>query len=85
MAAGGGAVSLPAPSVRAIDATGAGDSVMGALIHRLIADGLPADLAGWERNVRFALAVAGLVCERPGGAVAMPTQEELTARWGALL
>jgi fructokinase len=35
--------------------------------------------------VRFALAVAGLVCERQGGATAMPTNDELTARWGALL
>jgi fructokinase len=80
-----GASMLPAPAVAAIDATGAGDSVMGALIRRLLADGLPADLAGWQRNVRFALAVAGLVCERPGGAVAMPTNAELTARWGALI
>ncbi|MFG1606249.1 carbohydrate kinase [Actinoplanes sp. NPDC049265] len=81
----GGGTMLPAPKVDAVDATGAGDSVMGALIRRLLADGVPADLAGWERNVRFALAVAGLVCERPGGAVAMPTQEELTTRWGALV
>ncbi|GAA0465445.1 fructokinase [Paractinoplanes deccanensis] len=80
-----GAVMLPAPAVDAIDATGAGDSVMGALVRRLLADGLPKDLDGWQRNVRFALAVAALVCERRGGAVAMPTQEELTARWGALL
>jgi fructokinase len=80
-----GGTMLPAPAVNAVDATGAGDSVMGALIHRLLADGLPADLAGWERNVRFALAVAGLVCEHPGGAVAMPTQAELTTRWGALI
>jgi fructokinase len=58
---------------------------MGALISRLLADGLPADLAGWQRNVRFALAVAGLVCERRGGAVAMPTNAELLERWGALL
>ena len=85
VAAGGGAAMLPAPSVAAIDATGAGDSVMGALIRRLLADGLPADLQGWHRNVRFALAVAALVCERRGGAVAMPTNDELTARWGALV
>ena len=83
--AGDGAEMLPAPAVAAIDATGAGDSVMGALVRRLLADGLPGDLAGWRRDVRFALAVAGLVCERPGGAVAMPTQAELTERWGALL
>jgi fructokinase len=80
-----GSGMLPAPTVAAVDATGAGDSVMGALIRRLLADGRPADLAGWQRNVTFALAVAGLVCERHGGAVAMPTQEELTERWGALV
>ncbi|GIF07263.1 carbohydrate kinase family protein [Actinoplanes siamensis] len=79
-----GAVLLPAPPVAAIDATGAGDSVMGALVSRLLAEGLPADLAGWQRHVRYALAVAGLVCERQGGAVAMPTPEEVTARWGEI-
>jgi fructokinase len=85
VATGAGASMLPAPSVQAIDATGAGDSVMGALIRRLLADGLPTGLDGWHRNVRFALAVAGLVCERPGGATAMPTNEELSERWGALI
>lgn len=80
-----GGTMLPAPAVAAVDATGAGDSVMGALIRRLLADGVPDGLAGWERNVRFALAVAGLVCEHPGGATAMPTNEELTTRWGALI
>jgi fructokinase len=76
---------LPAPSVAAVDATGAGDSVMGALVRRLLAEGLPATLDDWQRHVRFALAVAGLVCERRGGAVAMPTAAELTDRWGALV
>jgi fructokinase len=80
-----GGSMLAAPAVAAIDATGAGDSVMGALIRRLLSDGMPADLDGWHRNVRFALAVAGLVCERQGGATAMPTNEELTTRWGALV
>lgn len=85
VASGDGTAMLPAPSVDAIDATGAGDSVMGALVRRLLADGLPADVAGLQGYVTFALAVAGLVCERRGGAVAMPTYEELTARWGALI
>jgi fructokinase len=80
-----GTAMLPAPAVAAVDATGAGDSVMGALIRRLLADGLPADLAGWQRNVRFALAVAGLVVERQGGATAMPTNEQLIERWGTLV
>jgi fructokinase len=85
VATGEGSSMLPAPSVAAVDATGAGDSVMAALVRRLLAEGRPARLADWQRHVRFALAVAGLVCERPGGAVAMPTNEELTTRWGALL
>jgi fructokinase len=85
VSAGDGEAMLPAPAVAAIDATGAGDSVMGALIRRLLAGGLPTDLAGWQRDVTFALAVAGLVCERRGGAVAMPTHAELVDRWGALL
>jgi fructokinase len=77
-----GAAMLEAPAVTAIDATGAGDSVMAALISRLLTDGFPDTLDHWQRNVRFALAVAGLVVERRGGATAMPTQAEVAARWG---
>ncbi|MEV6842540.1 carbohydrate kinase [Actinoplanes sp. NPDC051411] len=76
-----GAAMLETPAVDAIDATGAGDSVMAALISRLLTGGFPDTLDGWQRNVRFALAVAGLVVERPGGATAMPTQDEVAARW----
>jgi fructokinase len=79
----GAAMLNPPGGVNAIDATGAGDSVMAALISRLLAGGVPEGLDGWQRNVGFALAVAGLVVERPGGATAMPTIDELTARWGA--
>lgn len=84
VATDGGAVMIPAPAVNAIDATGAGDSVMAALISRLLAGGRPADPAGWTDHVRFALSVAGLVCERQGGATAMPTPGELAVRWPAL-
>ena len=82
VAVGPESAMLAAPEVDAVDATGAGDSVMGALICRLLAEGMPDDAAAWRRYVDFALAVAGLVCERHGGAVAMPTPEELTTRWG---
>ncbi len=77
-----GSATLPAPVVDAVDATGAGDSVMAALISRLLAGGRPAGLDAWSEAVRFALSVAGLVCERPGGATAMPTPADLAARWG---
>ncbi|BEL08849.1 carbohydrate kinase [Actinoplanes sichuanensis] len=84
VAAADGATDIPAPLVSAIDATGAGDSVMAALISRLLTDGRPTDLAAWSGHVRFALSVAGLVCERQGGATAMPTPSDLRARWGDL-
>lgn len=74
----GGAEKIPAPSVRAIDATGAGDSVMAALIARLLAGAVTIE----PDDVRFALSVAALVCTRHGGASAMPTMPELAARWG---
>jgi fructokinase len=84
VAAGDGASMLAAPAVRAVDATGAGDSVMGALIRRLLVDGFPDGLAGWLRNVEFALAVGGLVVERPGGATSMPTEEDVFSRFPEL-
>ncbi|MBM0228437.1 carbohydrate kinase [Micromonospora sp. ATA51] len=81
VAAGPDVVRIPAPKVRAVDATGAGDSVMGALIAELLVDGEPTDPAGWQQRVAFALRVAGLVCESPGGAVAMPTRADLARRF----
>ncbi|GIE36972.1 fructokinase [Actinoplanes italicus] len=77
-----GTAMIPAPVVDAIDATGAGDSVMAALVSRLLVGGRPEGLAVWTDYVRFALSVAGLVCERQGGATAMPTPADLQARWG---
>jgi fructokinase len=80
-----GTVAVPAPVVTAVDATGAGDSVMAALIAHLLADGPGTGPAGWADAVTFALTVAALVCERPGGAAAMPTRDEVAARWGAVV
>ncbi|WP_405106428.1 carbohydrate kinase [Micromonospora sp. NBC_01405] len=80
-AAGADPVRVPAPRVRAVDATGAGDSVMGALVADLLLDGEPADPADWHRRVAFALRVASLVCESRGGAVAMPSRAEVLRRF----
>ncbi|TDC69590.1 carbohydrate kinase [Micromonospora sp. KC606] len=79
--AGGDPVRVPAPKVRAVDATGAGDSVMAALVADLFVDGEPAAAAGWHQRVTFALRVAGVVCESPGGAVSMPTRAEVLRRF----
>jgi len=81
VAAGDARAEVPAPVVAAVDATGAGDSVMAALIAGLLSDGLPPSIEGWSSRVWYALQVAGLVCERPGGAVAMPTRAEVAARF----
>ncbi|MEU5941992.1 PfkB family carbohydrate kinase [Micromonospora sp. NPDC047548] len=81
VAAGPDPVRVPAPKVRAVDATGAGDSVMAALVADLLVDGQPAEPTGWHRRVAFALRVAGLVCESPGGAVSMPTRAEVLRRF----
>ncbi|WP_422735859.1 carbohydrate kinase family protein [Micromonospora sp. WMMD729] len=75
-------VRVPAPKVNAVDATGAGDSVMAALIADLLRDGEPSDPAGWVDSVAFALRVAGLVCESPGGATAMPSRADVERRFG---
>ncbi|MCF0095911.1 carbohydrate kinase [Micromonospora sp. MH99] len=80
-AAGADPVRVPAPKVNAVDATGAGDSVMAALIADLLLDGEPDEPAGWVERVAFALRVAGLVCESPGGATAMPTRTEVDRRF----
>ncbi|MFI6757577.1 carbohydrate kinase [Micromonospora sp. NPDC050417] len=73
-------VSVPAPEVDAVDATGAGDSVMGALIADLLLAGPPAP-EDWPERVTYALRVAGLVCEAPGAAVAMPTRAQVASRF----
>ncbi|MFB9239131.1 PfkB family carbohydrate kinase [Plantactinospora siamensis] len=83
VAAGGAAVRVPAPEVSAVDATGAGDSVMAALSADLLADGPVPDPSAWPDRVAFALRVAGLVCESPGGAVSMPTRAQVAARFPA--
>ncbi|MTK03269.1 PfkB family carbohydrate kinase [Micromonospora sp. CP22] len=75
-------VRVPAPKVDAVDATGAGDSVMAALVADLLTGGEPVEPSGWHARVGYALRVAGLVCERPGGAVAMPTRAEVRQRYG---
>ncbi|WP_091089793.1 carbohydrate kinase family protein [Micromonospora nigra] len=74
-------VRVPAPTVRAVDATGAGDSVMAALVADLLRDGEPGDPAGWHERVAYALRVAAVVCESPGGAVAMPTRAHVHSRF----
>jgi fructokinase len=67
---------LPVHPGPVADTTGAGDSVVAALMHRLLG-GVP-DNAAWIEAVEFALRVSAHVCARRGGALAMPTLAEVT-------
>jgi sugar/nucleoside kinase (ribokinase family) len=64
---------IPAPRVRAVDSTGAGDAFAAGLIY--------ARLQGWplERAARFANAVGAAATTAVGAAEGMPTLEEVAA------
>jgi sugar/nucleoside kinase (ribokinase family) len=81
VAAGSELARVPAPPVAPVDTTGAGDAVMAALVADLLAAGVPAEPAQWRDRVGYALHVAALVCESPGGATAMPTRAQVAARF----
>jgi sulfofructose kinase len=62
---------VPAPSVRAVDATGAGDVFRGAFIYALLRGDSPVDI------LRFANVAAALSCTREGALDSVPTRREV--------
>jgi fructokinase len=71
-------VRIPAPAVAAVDAAGAGDAAMAALIFAALArGGLPTTAGGWREWAELAVSVAAVVVQAPGGATAMPTLAEV--------
>jgi len=62
---------VPAPSVRVVDATGAGDVFRGAFIYGLLRGDSPVDI------LRFANATAALSCTREGALDSVPTRREV--------
>lgn len=77
---GGAVTEIAAPRVVAVDATGAGDSVMAALVHGLLLTGAGA-APDWPALVRYALAVGALTVEGRGGATALPTADRVRERF----
>ena len=63
--------AYPAPAVRAVDTTGAGDAFVGCLAT-LLAEGRPLPEAV-ERTIR----VAARTVERPGAQASYPTRDEV--------
>jgi fructokinase len=76
----GRTLTVPAPKVTAVDATGAGDSVMAALVHGLLRTA-PDAAPDWPALMRYALAVGALTVEGRGGATALPTAERVRERF----
>jgi ribokinase len=70
-----GTTHLAAPTVTAVDTTGAGDTFVGALAAAL-AQGLAPDAA-----LRWGQAAAALAVTRRGTQSAMPTRADILARW----
>jgi sulfofructose kinase len=62
---------VPAPSVHAVDATGAGDVFRGAFIYALLRGDSPVDI------LRCANAAAALSCTREGALDSVPRREEV--------
>jgi sulfofructose kinase len=62
---------VPAPAVRAVDATGAGDVFRGAFIYALLRGDSPVDI------LRFANAAAALSCMREGALDSVPARREV--------
>lgn len=70
-------VTVPAPRVRAVDTTAAGDTFVGALAVALT-EGRPAPEA-----LAWASAAAALSVQRPGASTSMPYRSEIEAAAGA--
>ncbi|MCB5179318.1 ribokinase [Streptomyces antimicrobicus] len=69
--------TVPAPRVRAVDTTAAGDTFVGALAVAL-GEGRPErEALGW------ACAAASLSVQRPGAQASMPARAEVDAAWAA--
>ncbi len=62
---------VPAPAVRAVDTTGAGDTFVGALVAAL------AEGCAMPDALRFATAAASIAVTRPGATSSMPTRAEI--------
>jgi len=76
----GGVATIAAPRVSAVDTTGAGDSVMAALVAGLLLTGR-ASAPDWQALVRYALAVGALTVQGRGGATALPTAQAVRERF----
>lgn len=69
---------VPSMEVKSIDATGAGDAFIGAVLYQLANQDIDtSDFAKLKEVVRFANKVGAVVCTRIGSLTALPTIDEV--------
>lgn len=73
-----------APGFPLQDTTGGGDATMAGVLHQIAQSGLPSAHDEWVRYVSNALIVSAISCSRRGGAIAMPTGDEVRAAGASL-
>src|SRR5699024_576300 len=75
---------VPSKKVQAVDATGAGDAFVGAMLYQIAGKGSEAlyDFSFLKKAVRFANHVGAHVCTKIGALSALPVLEEVDCRPG---
>ena len=74
-------IHLPAAPARVVDTTGAGDSVMGAILYQLSLRSLESiTMDDWWNILDFARTTAACVVEKPGAIPALPSLQEVLQR-----
>ncbi len=64
-------LSLPAPDVTAVDATGAGDNFLAGFVSEILRG------ASWPEALRFASACGAVACTRVGAGTALKSREQV--------
>lgn len=70
-------IAVPAPDVKVVDTTGAGDCFIGSILFNVTRNGFFADAEKYSDYLNFASAASGLVCASQGAIESMPTYAEV--------
>lgn len=71
-------ISVPAPDVKVVDTTGAGDCFIGSILFKVCTEGLPSKADKFGEYLTFASAACGIVCASQGAIESMPTYAQVT-------
>lgn len=71
-------VSVPAPDVKVVDTTGAGDCFIGSVLFNVCRYGLSRRAEAFGNYLAFASAACGIVCASQGAIESMPAYSQVT-------